>query len=179
MRKCKFLSSPIYVDENDLLPYIDMQNAKFLENFVKNTTYFNGLPIKVIHYNDQLNYGNLLNKGEYRNTSFAHIVSKQPNKNLKNRDIDVQRLRTCHWVKELIDIYNDIQLHRCNMCQGFYSKDLIENGRSVSYIFCSVVRYVIILEKHQDAYRQEFYIIKTAFYVNEESMYRGLMKKLV
>lgn len=178
MRKCKFLSNPIILDETNLINNVEEQHAKFIESFIDNTTYFNGLPIKVVHYNDKNDYGQMLNQGEYRNSSFAHIVSRQPNKNFKARDIDLQRLRTCHWVKELIDISNDLRNNHCENCKGFFNKDLYENGKHVSYLFCSIVRYVIILERHKDINGQEFYIIKTAYYVNEESVYRKLTQKL-
>lgn len=176
MRKCKYLSNPIYVDPENILKYVDEQYVKFIEDFVNNTTYFEGLPIIVKHEKDNKNYGELLNNSKYTKTSFAHIITKQVNQNLPDRSLDIKRLRTCRWVKELIDYANNLN-SSCNQCQFQKNKVLIERKQDITYIFCQNVRYVVILQKIRTK-NKEYYIIKTAYYVDQDYGYRNLMKKL-
>ena len=182
MRKCKFLSKPLVINEDNILEVIDIQNDKFINDFVTNKTYFKGLPIFVQHAIDNNDYGEILNNPKYKLTSFAHIVSRKVSQNQEKRDLNIHRLRSCHWVKELIEIYNE-QDNNCNDCQFYYSMDVIENNRDVTYIYCTTVRYVVILQKHtnynlpQNHEKREFYFIKSAFYVDEESQHCSLMKK--
>lgn len=176
MRKCKYLSNPIYIDPDNIKPYIDEQYDFFMDSFVNNKTYFAGLPIIVEHEKDFLNYGELLNNDKYKATCFAHIVSKQVNQNVSDRILDLQRLKTCKWVKELIDLANN-QTSNCNNCQYQKLKLLIEKNNNITYIFCQNVRYVVVLQEIHSR-QNNYYIIKTAFYVNEEYSYRNLMRKL-
>lgn len=183
MRKCKFLSKPIYVDPSNLEKYVEEQNNKFIESFVSNTTYFKGLPIKVEHLSDNNDYGTILNNPKYKLTSFAHLVSKKINKNTSKRDLDIQRLKSCNWAKELIDIYNSLDASCHNNCQYFKAVDDYDRGHPITYIYCRTVRYVVILEQTIDPLLSpldegyKYYFIKTAFYVDEESMHLKLMRK--
>ncbi len=176
VRKCKYLTNAIYVDLNDCIKYIDEQNDKFRKAFVENTTYFHGLPISVAHENDNVDYGEYLNKEIYKKTAFAHIVSSQVGNDKRHRELDAQRLKTCHWVKGIIDYFNSPPAP-CDSCQKFYSKCLTEKGENLTYIFCANVRYVVILQKITSK-SQPFYIIKTAYYVDQEGVYRSFMRKL-
>ena len=182
MRKCKFLSKAIYVNPADVLPYVEEQHKKFINDFVTHITYFRGKPIIVTHEKDYNDYGTILNDEKYKLTAFAHIVSRKINQNSKKRDLDIQLLQSCHWVKELIEKYNSND-PICNNCQYIKIADKKEGHSNVTYIYCRTVRYVIILQhafnykldKNDEFY--EYYFIKSAFYVNEESMNISILKK--
>ena len=178
MRSCKFLSKPINIDQTkDIEEYVKEQNAKFKNDFVDNITYINGLPIIVTHKVDNNDYGEILNKPEYKYTSFAHIASRKIVPNSKKRDLNEKRLRSCNWVKELIDIYNNM-VENCMNCQYYYCW---EEGRQI-YIYCTNVRYVVILEKVKNfgdlsiPYKQ-YYVINTAYYVDMQYEHQGLINK--
>lgn len=172
MRKCKFLSKP--TKPLDLNEYLKNQYDRFIHDFVDNITYYQGMPIFVLQTDDKTDYGDLLNP--YKGTCFTHIVSKSINQNSKRRDLDIERLQRCLWVKELIDFANNIQ-SACQNCQYYQSAVLIEHKNNHTYIFCKSVRYVVILMKITSS-SQSYYIIKTAYYVDKEDKYRYLMKKL-
>lgn len=186
MRKCKFLSSSLSIppadEKQNIEKYVEIQNNKFINDFVKNKTYFRGKPIIVTHDKDSNDYGSILNQPKYKLTAFAHIVSNKINKNSKKRELDIRRLKTCHWVKEIVEKYNQND-PQCINCRLVHIKDAIEHNCEVTYIYCENVRYVIILQKAynymlpKDSEEYEYYFIKSAFYVNEQNMHISILKK--
>lgn len=182
MRKCKFLSKPLEINADNLQEMLDKQHDKFIEDFITNKTYFKGYPILVEHKFDNNDYGTILNDRKYKLTSFAHIVSRKTDKNKSNRELNLHRLRSCSWVKELIDIYNS-QGSKCNDCQFYYSMDVVEHNCEVTYIYCTTVRYVVILQKYINFELPEnhkdriYFFIKSAFYVDEEPQHYSLLNK--
>ena len=182
MRSCKFLSKPLNINPGNVDECLDKQFEKFKQDFIINTTYFKGKPIIVEKTKDDNDYGELLNEDKYRLTSFAHIVSRKVNKNSKKRELNIKRLQSCGWVKELIDIFNNMGSN-CYNCQYFIARDIKEHGQDVTYIYCTTVRYVVILghaynnklPKTDEKY--EYHFIKTAFYVDELSMHLYIKNK--
>ncbi len=163
MRKCKFLTNAIYVDPDNIKKYIDEQYEKFKKDFIDNTTYVDNLPIKAtIKVNNQ-NYGEILTDEKYTHSCFAHIVSKKINKNSMKRKLDLQRLMTCHWLKELIEYYNTNS--NCQTCRHLLTKKIKKNKEDLLYIFCDCVRYLIILKKIKEN-DDVYYIVKTAYYID-------------
>lgn len=182
MRSCKFLSKPITLDESNLEFHVKEQHEKFINNFINNRTYFRGKPIIVTHEKDNNDYGEILNRPEYKLSSFAHIVSRKINKNSKKRILNIKRLQSCQWVKELIDITNSFGSN-CQTCQYYKLKDVIEHNNEVTYIYCVTCRYVVILQKAindklpKEHEEYEYYFIKSAFYVDEQPMHISILKK--
>lgn len=166
MRKCKFLNNAIYVDPNNLQQYVDEQFEKFKRDFIDNTTYIGNIPIKVDMETNHQKYGDILTNEKYIHSHFVHIVSRKIDKNKKERTLDIQRLRTCHWVKELIDYYNQLESN-CQTCQHLLTKNIVNNkNENLLCIFCDCVRYIIILKKISTQ-TQTYYIFKTAFYLDQ------------
>lgn len=177
MRRCKFLNNAIFVDEQDKEKYVEEQFLKFKTAFIDNTTYIGDLPIKVTNDKDNNNYGTILNNPRYRLTNFVHIVSSQVDQNKKYpRELNIQRLKTCHWAKELIDYYNSN--NRCVGCKDFLTKIREEKEGEKLYIFCKAVRYVVVLLLVNENNMPHHYVINTAFYVDKEYSYRQLIRKL-
>lgn len=146
--------------------------AIFRADFVESRPIFNGFPVKprTNPYYDE------------REESFWHLTCRDyghTNGGSKSRDPDLERCRRIRWPRAFIDNYllcakHDIQSSKCRGVLIWESTHKTNNGRSTDRVklFLDEERYLLVLEK-----RQHYYLLITAYYVDEEYSYKGLKRE--